>query len=60
MSDEKKPSPPPRPLKEGYVPVQKGWKPSVQGGYKPAVSQTTAKPPTGGSGVKPPPAPPKK
>lgn len=59
MSDRKDNPPPSRPLNEGYEPVQKGWKPTVQGGYKPTVSQTTTLPPSGGSGVKPPP-PPKK
>ncbi|WP_174285104.1 hypothetical protein [Sphingomonas bacterium] len=58
---EKKDNPPPaRPLNEGYVPVEKGWKPTVQGGYKPTVSQVVATPPSGGSGVKPPSSPPKK
>lgn len=42
-------------LNEGHVPVQKGWVPTVQGGYKPTTSTlaTPPAPPTGGSGVKP-------
>jgi hypothetical protein len=42
-------------LNEGYRPIEKGWKPAVQGGYKPTTSQVVASPPpSGGSGVKPP------
>ena len=40
-------------LKDGYVPVQKGWKSAVQGGYVPTTSQAAPTPPTGGSAVKP-------
>jgi hypothetical protein len=39
----------------GYQPIEKGWKPAVQGGYKPTTSHVVASPPpSGGSGVKPP------
>jgi hypothetical protein len=37
----------------GYVPVEKGWRPSVQGGYQPATSEA-GNPPTGGGGGKEP------
>ena len=40
-------------LNEGHVPLQKGWKPAVQGGYVPTTSQAAPTPPTGGSAVKP-------
>ncbi len=50
MPDEKKPR---TPLNEGHRPVEKGWKPVVQGGYKPTSSQTESSPPKGGSGIKP-------
>lgn len=41
---------------DGHVPLQKGWIPNVQGGYKPTTSTLTPSPPppTGGSGVKSP------
>lgn len=45
------------PLNEGYKPIEKGWKPTVQGGYKPAASDVVASPPKGGSGIKAPPPP---
>jgi hypothetical protein len=44
----------PRPLNDGYVPLKKGHTPhKVQGGYVPTASSVSAKPPKGGSGVKP-------
>jgi hypothetical protein len=44
----------PRPLNDGYGPMKKGYTPTkVQGGYVPTGSSISAKPPTGGSGVKP-------
>ena len=44
----------PRPLTEGHVPMKKGYTPKkVQGGYVPTSSSISAKPPSGGSGVKP-------
>lgn len=54
---------PPRQMaKDGWASISKGWKPSVtpgrggvQGGYIPTTGQGAATPPTGGSGVKPPP-----
>ena len=49
MSNESS-KPASRPLNEGYRPVQKGWAPKVQGGFKPTGTVTTA-PPSGGSGV---------
>ncbi len=43
-------------VQDGHAPLQKGWIPTVQGGYKPSTSALTSTPPappTGGSGVKP-------
>jgi hypothetical protein len=57
MADKNEPK---RPLKDGYVPLKKGWEPKVTGGFKPTSSSQTATPPKGGSGVKPPPPPVKK
>jgi hypothetical protein len=53
MTNKAKPRP--KPLNEGYKPVQKGWASKVQGGFKPS-GNVAANPPKGGSGVKPPPA----
>jgi hypothetical protein len=42
-------------LNHGYQPIEKSWKSTVQGGYKPTTSHVVASPPpSGGSGVKPP------
>lgn len=39
---------------EGYVVIQKGYKPTIaQDGYKPATSEAPSQPPNQGSGVKP-------
>ena len=54
MTDKK----PPATLKDGYVPLQKGYIPkgtAVQGGYIPTTSQVASPPPKGGSAVAPPP-----
>jgi len=42
-------------ISEGYRPQERGWKPAVQGGYKPVIGGGNMTPPTGGSGVKVPP-----
>jgi hypothetical protein len=39
--------------RRGHVPLEKGWRPGVQGGYQPATSET-GNPPTGGGGGKEP------
>ena len=49
---------PPATMKDGYVPLQKGYVPkgtAVQGGYIPTTSQVASPPPKGGSAVAPPP-----
>jgi hypothetical protein len=52
MPDDKSPR---HSMKDGYVPLHKGHTPKkVQGGYVPTTSSTSAKPPSGGSGAKPP------
>jgi hypothetical protein len=44
----------PRTLAEGYRPVEKGWAPKVQGGFKPTSNgNVNVAPPKGGSAVKP-------
>ena len=40
-------------IREGHVPVEKGWIPSVRGGYQPETSEA-GNPPTGGGGGKEP------
>jgi hypothetical protein len=44
------------PMKEEHKPIERSWRPAVQGGYKPIASapDVVVSPPTGGSGVKAP------
>ncbi len=43
------------PINQGHEIIERGWKPTVQGGYKPTASGVVAAPPKGGSGIKAPP-----
>src|SRR3546814_11544202 len=44
----------PVPEQKGYQPRPSGGTGGVQGGYQPTTSETPSRPPSGGSGVKPP------
>jgi hypothetical protein len=42
-------------VKDGWVPLKKGYTPKkVQGGYVPTTATTADEPPRGGSGARPP------